>query len=94
MQDHDAALRRLARIRWRVAILLTVVMLVVYFGFILLTALGKGFMGTPIGSGLSVGIVLGAVVIVTAFALTGVYVRWANTHYDPELRQIQKDVSK
>lgn len=92
MQDHDAALKRLAGTRWRIAILLTVAMLIVYFGFIALTALGKGLMGTQIGSGLSVGIVLGAVVIVAAFALTGIYVRWANAHYDPELRQIRREV--
>jgi uncharacterized membrane protein (DUF485 family) len=92
MQDHDEALRRLAGTRWRVASVLTVVMLAVYFGFIALTALGKSLMGTRLGTGLSVGIVLGALVIVTAFTLTGLYVRWANVNYDPELHRIRKAV--
>lgn len=69
---------------------MTVVMLAVYFGFILLTGLAKDVMGTQIVPGLSVGILLGALVIVTAFALTGVYVRWANAHYDPELRAVRE----
>ncbi len=65
-------------------------MLFVYFGFILLTAFNKGAMGQTLVPGLSWGILLGAIVIVTAFVLTGLYVRWANNHYDPELRAIQK----
>jgi uncharacterized membrane protein (DUF485 family) len=32
--------------------------------------------------GLSVGILLGALVIVAAWVLIGIYVRWANRHYD------------
>ncbi len=83
-------LKRLAGARWRRALVLTVVMLAVYFGFILLTGLAKDVMGTQIVPGLSVGILLGALVIVTAFALTGVYVRWANAHYDPELRAVRE----
>lgn len=93
MQEHDPALKRLAKMRWRVALLLTAVMLVVYFGFIALTAYGKQAMGSVIVDGLSVGVLLGAVVIVAAFVLTGVYVRWANAHYDPELRQIQRSIA-
>ncbi len=92
MQEHDPALRRLSRMRWRVALLLTAVMLVVYFGFILLTALGKGLMGEPLARGLSVGVLLGAVVIVAAFVLTGIFVHWANAHYDPELSVIQRQL--
>ena len=35
--------------------------------------------------GLSLGILLGALVILVAWALTGIYVRWANRVYDAEL---------
>ena len=93
MREHDPALARLAKMRWRVAGTLTSVMLAIYFGFVMLTAYGKVAMGTRLGSGLSVGMLLGALVIVAAFVLTGVYVRWANAHYDPELRQIQREVA-
>src|SRR3712207_7711454 len=92
MRDHDVALKRLSRMRWRVALLLTAVMLAIYFGFILLTANGKGIMGHQLADGVSVGILLGALVIVAAFILTGVYVRWANAHYDPELRRIRREI--
>jgi len=59
---------------------LSAAMLVIYFGFILLGAYAKGFMGTEIAAGLSIGILFGALVIIAAFGLTGIYVRWANGH--------------
>jgi uncharacterized membrane protein (DUF485 family) len=72
----------LAATRWRVAIALTVAMMIVYFGFILLVAFNKPLLGTRVAVGLSLGMLLGALVIVTAWVLMWIYVRWANTHYD------------
>ena len=40
--------------------------------------------------GLSLGILLGALVIVASWVLTWVYVRWANTHYDPRLARARR----
>jgi uncharacterized membrane protein (DUF485 family) len=40
--------------------------------------------------GLSVGVLLGALVIVAAWVLTWVYVRWANNHYDAHLRGLRR----
>jgi uncharacterized membrane protein (DUF485 family) len=71
-------LQEFARARRSVSLSLSIVMLVVYFGFVLLAAFGKGFMAETLVPGLSWGILLGALVIVTAFALTGVYVRATN----------------
>lgn len=68
--------------RWRIAISLTIAMVIVYFGFIGLIAFQKETMGTEIFPGLSLGILLGAMVIVAAWALTYIYVRWANSHFD------------
>jgi uncharacterized membrane protein (DUF485 family) len=68
--------------RWRVAVRLTVAMMVVYFGFILLVAYAKPLLTRPVVPGLSVGILLGSLVIVAAWGLIWIYVRWANTHYD------------
>jgi len=39
----------------------------------------------------SVGILLGAAVIVLAPVLTAVYVRWANRHYDPAVKELRRD---
>lgn len=85
MTESHKALRALARRRWRVALGLTTLMVLVYFGFVLLVAWEKPFMARLITPGLSIGIVLGALVIVAAWVLTWVYVRWANRVYDPAL---------
>ena len=62
---------------------LSIVMLVIYLGFILLVAFAHGLMATPIAGGAtSTGIILGLVVIVSAFVLTGIYVSKANTTFD------------
>ena len=83
--DRTDPLDALAAARWRIAIALTVAMMVVYFGFILLVAFNKPLLGTPVAGGLSLGMLLGALVILTAWVLMGIYVRWANAHYDTAL---------
>ena len=64
-------------------------MTVLYFGFILLIAFGRDVLARRVIPGLTVGILLGALVIVASWLLTWVYVRWANRHYDPALRRLQ-----
>jgi uncharacterized membrane protein (DUF485 family) len=39
--------------------------------------------------GLSLGILLGVVVIVTAWVLIWIYVRWANAHYDAAVARLR-----
>jgi uncharacterized membrane protein (DUF485 family) len=76
--------------RWRIAVTLTIAMMVAYFGFILLVAFNKPLLGRIVVPGLSLGILLGALVIIFAWVLTWTYVRWANTHYDAALRGLRK----
>ena len=90
MTDRLESLRALARARWRVAITLTAAIVIVYFGFILLIAFDKPLMATRLGPGLSLGILLGALVIVGAWILTWIYVRWANRHYDGPLDRLRQ----
>ena len=81
MPSHST-LEEVAAARWRLAISLTIAMMVAYFGFILLVAFHKGFLATRVLPGLSLGMLLGALVIVVAWALTWIYIVWANAHYD------------
>jgi uncharacterized membrane protein (DUF485 family) len=89
MNDLDR-LRRLDAARWRVASSLTAAMMVLYFGFILLIAYNKPLLGRIVTPGLSVGILSGALVIVAAWVLIWIYVRWANTHYDAAVDAIRR----
>ncbi len=84
-------LHGLARLRWRMAIALSVLMVVIYFGFILLIAFDRRLMGAQIVPGLSVGIVLGALVIVATWTTTLFYVRWANRHVDAAVARLGSD---
>jgi uncharacterized membrane protein (DUF485 family) len=86
----SSTLEAVSAARWRVAISLTVAMMVAYFGFILLVAFNKPLLGTLVTRGLSLGMLLGALVIVVAWVLTWAYVRWANTHYDASLVQLRE----
>lgn len=85
---HD--LPTLAATRLRIAVVLTAITVAIYFGFIALVAFGQRFLGRQIVPGLSVGIALGALVIVASWILTWIYVRWANTHYDPAVRKLNE----
>ena len=89
MPDRIAGLRALAAARWRVALALTLLMVLNYFGFVALIAFNKPLMARLIAPGLSVGILLGALVIVVSWVLTWAYVRWANKRYDPELARLR-----
>ena len=81
MPTHST-LEAVSAARWRIAVSLTIAMMGAYFGFILLVAFNKPLLGTPVVPGLSLGILLGALVIVVAWVLTWIYISWANTHYD------------
>jgi uncharacterized membrane protein (DUF485 family) len=72
-----------------VAAILTLLMVAVYFGFILLVAYERALLGGLVSDGLSLGIVLGALVILSAWVLTLIYVQWANRVYDPALAALR-----
>jgi uncharacterized membrane protein (DUF485 family) len=87
---HSDDLRRLDAARRRVAGILTTAMMVLYFGFILLIAYDKPLLTMVVAPGLSLGILLGALVIVAAWVLILIYVRWANHHYDTAVAALRK----
>jgi len=88
--EADERLRALAAQRWRIALSLTVVMILLYFGFIILIAYGRSALAVLLMPGLTVGILLGALVIVVSWLLTYWYVHWANTRYDVALRELHQ----
>ena len=73
---------------------LTVLMLVVYFGYIALIAFNKPFLAQPIGSGVTtLGIPIGLGVIIFTIVITGIYVRRANGEYDKLTAEILEEAS-
>jgi len=72
---------------------LSIVMLVIYYGFILTIAFSPETLGTPLSAGsvTTVGIPVGILVILSAFVLTGVYVRRANTEFDQLTKELVEE---
>jgi uncharacterized membrane protein (DUF485 family) len=82
---------RRSRFGWLLAIL----MLIVYYGFILLVAFDKPFLAQRLGAGVTTsGMPIGFGVIVFTIVITGIYVRRANSEYDALSEQVAKEVLK
>ena len=84
-----STLESIARARWRVAVSLSTVMVLLYFGFIALIAFARPFLARRVVPGLSLGILFGVLVIVISWLLTWYYMRWTARHYDPALRALK-----
>lgn len=80
--------------RWRVSLVLTACLFVLYYGYILLIATDKALLARRIGEVTTIGIPLGAGVIVGAWALTAIYVAWANRVYDAEVTRLRQRLEK
>ena len=87
--ERDSQFQELIARRSRFAWSLSAAMLIIYFGFIFIIAFAPSVLGIRIGNGVTtVGIPVGLLVIVSAFVLTGIYVRRANSEFDALTRQI------
>ena len=74
---------------------MTLLMMVVYYGYIALIAFNKPFLAQPIGAGVTtLGIPIGMGVIVFTILITGIYVRRANNEYDTLTAEIVKESAK
>jgi uncharacterized membrane protein (DUF485 family) len=74
---------------------LTLLMMVVYYGYIALIAFNKPFLAQPIGEGVTtLGIPIGMGVIVFTVVITAIYVRRANSEFDALTAEILKDAAK
>lgn len=84
----------LVRRKWMASVLLTACLFVLYYGYILLIAFDKSFLARRIGEHTTLGIPLGAGVIVLSWVLTAVYVLWANRSHDAAVEQLKDQVRK
>ncbi|KRG77871.1 hypothetical protein ABB30_06355 [Stenotrophomonas ginsengisoli] len=85
--------QQLRQRRNRLAAVLTVVMLVSYFGFIGLVAFNKELLASPLVDGhvTTIGFAVALALMVLSMATTAWYVRVANTKFDAMTRQIVGD---
>lgn len=81
--------KRLVTRRWRISLALTACLFVLYYGYILMIATQKPFLSQRIGDATTIGIPIGAAVIVISWVLTALYVVWANRYYDAEVTRLR-----
>ena len=87
---------KLVSMRSSYSIIMTILVMLVYYGYILLVAFNKEWLATKVGAGMvtSIGIPLGVGVIVTTIILTNIYVRRANTEFDSLNAEIIKEANR
>ncbi|MDR0775375.1 MAG: DUF485 domain-containing protein [Azonexus sp.] len=79
--------------RNRFSIVMITLILVAYYGYIVLIAFDKALLATKLSAGgvTSIGIPLGLGVILFTIVLTWIYVARANSEFDPEAEAIIKE---
>lgn len=84
----------LVRRKRAVSVILSVLMLGIYFGFILVLAFRKDLLAARVGEHLTMGVPVGLGVILSACVLTGIYVTWANNTYDEAVKNIVENMQE
>lgn len=82
--------------RTRFAIMLSLVVLVPYYTFMLLTSLNPGLFTATVseGSVITIGWPIAAVIVIGGWLMTGVYVKRANGEFDSLTADILKEAHK
>jgi len=75
-----------------VAFPLALAFLAWYFLYVLLADYASGFMSQKLWGNITVGLVMGLLQFVSTFAITTVYVKYANRNLDPLADRIREDV--
>ena len=84
--------QKLVRTRSSFGWILTMIMMVVYYGYIAIIAFNKEMLAARLGEGvMTVGIPVGLGVIFFTILITGFYVRRANKEFDQLTQQIVED---
>lgn len=91
---NDADFKALSSQKNTISIILTVLELVLYFGFIALIAYNKPFLAQKLSEGgaATVGIPIAVGTIVLSWVLTGIYIWWANTKYDVMVKKVKEKI--
>jgi len=78
---NDADFKSLSGRKNTISLVLAVLELVLYFGFIALIAFNKPFLSAKFSGAITVGIPIAIGTILLSWVLTGVYMLWANKKY-------------
>ncbi len=86
--------QELVQKRGRFAWILSLIVLVVYFGFVLIVAFDPKLLAIKLYGVTTVAIPVGVAIIIMSFILTGIYVKRANSEFDDMVTEIKNSVKK
>ena len=91
---HDPDFKDLSRQKFIVSSILTILELVMYFGFIGLIAFNKPYLAQKLSAGVAttIGIPIAVGTIIGSWVLTGIYIWWANSKYDVLVNKVKDKV--
>ena len=89
--DFIQLVRRKQKLYWS----LSLAMLVIYYGFVLLVAFSPSTLGQSLSGGVTtVGMLVGVLMVLLSFALTGIYVHRANNVLDPLNDKVKQECAQ
>ncbi len=91
---NDPDFKELSSQKNTISIILTVLELVLYFGFIGLIAYNKPFLAQKMSAGGSttIGIPIAVGTILLSWVFTGIYIWWANAKYDELVKKVKEKI--
>ncbi|MEW6117054.1 MAG: DUF485 domain-containing protein [Nitrospirota bacterium] len=92
LEDRD--FKELSSKKNAISIVLTILELVLYFGFIALIAFNKPFLASKLSEGkaTTIGIPIAVGTIIFSWIFTGIYIWWANNKYDMLVKKVKEKV--
>jgi len=90
LEDDD--FKTLSRQKNRISIILTILELILYFGFIALIAFNKPLLSKKISGAITLGIPIAILTIIFSWILTGIYIKWANSNYDVLVKKVKEKI--
>jgi uncharacterized membrane protein (DUF485 family) len=91
---NDPDFRDLSGQKNTISIILTILELALYFGFVGLIAYNKPFLAQKLSAGgaATIGIPIAVGTIVLSWVLTGIYIWWANAKYDVLVKKVKEKI--
>ena len=92
IEDEDY--KRLVGKKDRMSVIMTILELVLYFGFIALIGFNKPFLARKLSesSAMTIGIPIAVGTILLSWIFTGIYTYWANNKYDVAVKKIREKI--
>ncbi len=88
----DKDFQSLSSQKFAICTILTILELVLYFGFIALIAFNKPFLSQKLSGAITIGIPIAVGTIILSWVLTGIYIRWANNTYDVLVKKVKEKI--